>query len=235
MRWQPAPDSGLRLGEAPRIQPHDSAFLAESCRFSVSSSPYAARMLDEAPLLRAALAHVERNRMHAWGVHGVAHWWRVRHNGLVLAPSTGADATVVRLFAIFHDSHREDDFADPQHGPRAAEWLARVRSGDGATCPATFAALESLGEAQFEALRAACELHTSTLHHDDPTVATCFAADRLDLWRVRKRPNPKYIPIAPSILTDQVVRDAIARTEAGLRWTDAAEFARLWQVEPPSR
>jgi uncharacterized protein len=192
-------------------------------------------MLDEAPLLRAALAHVERNRMRAWGVHGVAHWWRVRHNALVLAPLTGANDVVVRLFAIFHDSHREDDFADPEHGPRAAGWLSRVRAGDEQPCAATRAALAALDDSQFEALRAACALHTSTLHHDDPTVATCFAADRLDLWRVGKRPNPKYIPVAPSILTAEVIAAAVARTEAGLRWTDLAEFKRRWQIEPPSR
>jgi uncharacterized protein len=165
----------------------------------------------------------------------------VRHNALALAPLTGADDAVVRLFAIFHDSHREDDFADPQHGPRAAEWLTRVRegvsegSGEGAPYDGTRAAVAALADAQFEALRAACALHTSTLHHDDPTVATCFAADRLDLWRVGRRPNPKYIPIAPSILTAEVIAEAIARTEAGLRWTDLAEFTRLWQIEPPSR
>ena len=31
-----------------------------------------------------------------------------------------ADEEVVRLFAVFHDSCRENEHRDPQHGPRGA-------------------------------------------------------------------------------------------------------------------
>lgn len=170
--------------------------------------------------------------MRAWGMHGVAHWWRVRHNGLQLATATGADEVVVRLFAIFHDSHRHDEHRDPAHGPRAAEWLVRVRDGSDSSCPATTEAIERLGSARFEALRAACELHTSAATHADPTVATCFAADRLDLWRVGTRPNPKHIPIAREILTDRVISEAISRSETGLRWDQSGEIGRVWRIDP---
>jgi len=195
--------------------------------------------LREDRILATSLGHLERRGMHAWGVHGVAHWWRVRHNGLLLAPKTGADALVVRLFALFHDSHREDDQADPGHGPRAADWLARVRDGlplgADAACDATREAIAALQPAQFALLRTACELHTNSIHHDDATVATCFAADRLDLARVGMKPNPKYIPVDRAILTDAVIADAMARTDAGLSWTDSAEFTRTWGVAIPAR
>ncbi|HSI15909.1 MAG TPA: hypothetical protein VK961_27925, partial [Chthoniobacter sp.] len=53
-------------------------------------------------------------------LHGPAHWRRVERNGLLLATRTGADETVVRLFAIFHDSRRESEGSDLEHGKRGA-------------------------------------------------------------------------------------------------------------------
>ena len=186
-------------------------------RFHQKSGKMSQDEIREESLLATALDHVARFNMHPWGMHGVAHWWRVRHNGLLLAPSTGADAKVVRMFAIFHDSHRQDNHADPMHGPRAAQWIV------------------ALSDAQFAQLHTACTLHTSAIHHDDPTIATCFAADRLDLGRVGTRPNPKYIPIDRAILTDSVIEEAIARTNSALNWTDAAEFTRTWGLAIPDR
>ena len=49
-----------------------------------------------------------------YSVHGPAHWCRVERNALLLATRTGADVTVVRLFALFHDSRRRNEFIDPQ-------------------------------------------------------------------------------------------------------------------------
>jgi uncharacterized protein len=212
-------------------------------RFHQKSGKMSQDEIREESLLATALDHVARFNMHPWGMHGVAHWWRVRHNGLLLAPSTGADAKVVRMFAIFHDSHRQDNHADPMHGPRAAQWIERVRLSAGsehrsADLPDdsfTRAAIVALSDAQFAQLHTACTLHTSAIHHDDPTIATCFAADRLDLGRVGTRPNPKYIPIDRAILTDTVIEEAIARTNSALNWTDAAEFTRTWGLVIPDR
>jgi uncharacterized protein len=44
-----------------------------------------------------------------------------------------------------------------------------------------------------EQLRIACTYHTTKTIHDDITVQTCFDADRLDLARVGKMPDPKYL------------------------------------------
>ncbi len=60
-------------------------------------------------------------------IHGSDHWKRVEENGLMLAAQTGADTTVVRLFAIFHDCKRENDAVDPGHGERAAEFISSLR------------------------------------------------------------------------------------------------------------
>ncbi len=85
--------------------------------------------VDESSVLSSSVAQVERHGMRPWGLHGIAHWWRVRHNGLLLARHTGADTRVVRLFALFHDSCRADDGWDEEHGPRAAAWLVSLRAG----------------------------------------------------------------------------------------------------------
>jgi uncharacterized protein len=200
-----------------------------------SGTPDAPReALPEATLIAAALANVRRNGMRPWGLHGLAHWWRVRHNGLLVADAMGANPRVVRLFAIFHDSHREDDGYDREHGPRAAAWLARVRNGDRTAhgaCEATFAMIAALAAAEFESLRAACELHTRATHHDDPSVAACFVADRLDLSRVGFRPDPFRMPAPATLLTRELIDAAIARTSAGLAWPGGSDIATVWGVK----
>ncbi len=104
------------------------------------------------------------------GIHGIAHWLRVRDNGLRLAALTGARADVVGLFAVFHDSRRMNDGHDPEHGARGAA-LARSLAGS---------AFE-LAPGDLELLMAACRGHSDGLTAGDVTVLTCWDADRLDL------------------------------------------------------
>ncbi len=117
-----------------------------------------------------------------WSVHGPEHWRRVERNGLLLAGRTGADITVVRLFALFHDSRRENDGVDDDHGRRGAEYAASLRGK-----------AFQLSDGQFELLRYACNHHTDGHRHDDPTIATCWDSDRLDLGRVGIVPCPTYM------------------------------------------
>jgi hypothetical protein len=58
-------------------------------------------------------------------IHGPSHWERVDAFGLDIAKASGADLIVVRLFALLHDSCRQDDGADLDHAPRPAEMLDR--------------------------------------------------------------------------------------------------------------
>lgn len=137
---------------------------------------------------------IEPNYPHLWqlvtaqyhtpgySVHGPDHWRRVERNGLLLATKTGADVTVLRLFALFHDSRRENDDWDEGHGARGAEYAASLRG-----------TAFDLSHEQFEILHYACVWHTDGEHHDDPTIATCWDSDRLDLNRVGIIPNPKFM------------------------------------------
>lgn len=120
-----------------------------------------------------------------YSIHGPEHWKRVERNGLLLSTRTGADVTVVRLFALFHDSHRLNDDWDDGHGARGALYAKTLR-GVGYT----------LDDDRFELLRYACVWHTDGKHHDDPTIGTCWDADRLDLGRVGIIPHADYMSTA---------------------------------------
>ena len=120
--------------------------------------------------------------LHLDGIHGEAHWTRVRNCGLRLAERTGADPVVVELFALLHDSKRLNDGHDPQHGARAAQFAASLRGS-----------LLDLPDSAFELLRFACEYHTDGLTEADVTVQTCWDADRLDLGRIGIRPDPRRL------------------------------------------
>ncbi len=132
-------------------------------------------------LPRPLLEFLRSNFRLSWhGIHGIRHWSRVRANGLKLAKETGADPQVIELFAFLHDSCRQDESRDSQHGQRAA---ALVRALQGTFFNLTTEQLEKLAEA--------CAGHTHQTFHADITIATCWDADRLDLGRVDISPDPQ--------------------------------------------
>ncbi len=135
-------------------------------------------------ITRELLEAIRRGYVLRWhGIHGKPHWDRVCANGLRLAPHTGADSVVVELFAYLHDARRWNDGGDRQHGPRAAD-LARSLHRRGV--------LDLSGD-RLAQLAEACADHTRGRKHTDPTIATCWDADRLDLWRVGIRPDPRHL------------------------------------------
>jgi uncharacterized protein len=199
------------------------------------SSVRTANELPERELVAVATGLVRENDMDPWGLHGLSHWWRVRHNGLLIAEAMGATPRVVKLFAIFHDAHRWDDGSDAYHGPRAAAWLARVRQDSDpltsvCSCATTRDVIRSLAETEFRALHEACELHTKAMSHDDATVSACLVADRLDLSRVGNRPDPNRMPAPAILLHREFIDAAVARERAGLTWQGGAEIATVWGV-----
>jgi len=127
--------------------------------------------------------------------HGPSHWLTVRRNGLYLARHHAADEEIVRLFAVFHDSCREDEYADPLHGPRGAQLAIAFRQ----------AGHFQLDDTRMTLLVTACEIHNGAPPQTDPTLAVCLDADRLDLGRVGITPDPEYLstPTAKFIATRQ--------------------------------
>jgi uncharacterized protein len=139
------------------------------------------------------------------GIHGANHWARVRENGLRLAETTGAKVDVVELFAFLHDSRRNHDGIDPEHGERAADFADDLR---------TQGVIE-LSESDFDLLDLACAEHSDGFTEADITVQTCWDADRLDLGRVGIRPHPRYlctnVAKSPSIIEWAFIRSAFSR------------------------
>jgi uncharacterized protein len=121
-------------------------------------------------------------RLEWSGIHGIAHWERVRENGSRLAGRTGARADVVELFAYFHDACRRNDRRDPEHGKRGAD-LARRLAGS----------VFDLDPCGLALLVDACNGHTRGGTAAEITVATCWDADRLDLARVGNTPRPELL------------------------------------------
>ena len=75
----------------------------------------------------ALLKHLRQRFAMNWhGAHGGAHWARVRKNGLLIAVATGANMSVVELFAFFHDSCRINEHTYHDHGKRGAELALKL-------------------------------------------------------------------------------------------------------------
>ncbi len=127
------------------------------------------------------------------GLHGIGHWARVLENGRRLAEKTGAMIEVVELFAIFHDSQRQNDGSDPGHGSRGARLAEEMRGK-----------WFDLTDMAFNHLVDACSLHTNGFVSADITVQTCWDADRLDLGRIGIVPDKNRLCTAaarePNIL-----------------------------------
>lgn len=119
-------------------------------------------------------------RLGPYTEHGPSHWRTVRRNGLYLARVHPADEEIIRLFALFHDSCREDEGRDPQHGPRGAKLALAFRQ----------AGHFHLDDTRMALLATACEIHNGGPPQSEPTLAVCLDADRLDLGRVGITPDP---------------------------------------------
>ena len=126
---------------------------------------------------------LERSTGKDSSIHGESHWQRVAAAGLALLPeASAANPALVFLFALFHDSMRLNDNYDPLHGSRGAALATELRGE-----------AFDLEDAEMELLRFACEEHTNGGLDPEPTVGVCWDADRLNLWRVGRRPDPRLL------------------------------------------
>lgn len=109
-------------------------------------------------------------------VHGPDHWKRVERNARMLAAVTpGAYIYVGDAFAQLHDSMRENEFEDPEHGLRAEQRAYELYADR---------KLPRISADTIELLAYAIRHHDEGRTTDDPTIGVCWDADRLDLGRV---------------------------------------------------
>ena len=138
-----------------------------------------------------AVVH-ERSPLHTSYIHGDQHWRAVAEVGLrLLTEERKADPMVVFLFSLFHDSMRENENEDPGHGQRGADLAEELHGRYFQLAP------DRLGQ-----LLEACAGHTDIRFSDDPTVGVCFDSDRLNLWRVGKTPEAKFLSTDASLEDD---------------------------------
>lgn len=129
---------------------------------------------------------VSEFRGHHSAIHGPAHWRRVEANGLKIAAINHASPSIIRLFAMLHDSRRADDSDERAHGELAAEYAATLRGK-----------FFDLDDNSFQLLHYACRWHTHGQISSDPTIGACWDADRLDLIRVGIVPDPDLMSTGP--------------------------------------
>jgi uncharacterized protein len=158
---------------------HKSKITREfQCKKAVNMTPCT---FDRKGLLHEVLEQFKVNKR---GVHGPSHWARVRHHALTVGQATGADLLVVELFAFLHDSKRINEDRDPDHGFRAASFAAQLNG--------QYFKLDGL---QLDVLCHAMTHHSNGAVDADPTVQTCWDADRLDLGRVGIKPAARYLSL----------------------------------------
>ena len=153
------------------------------------------------PLAKAVL---NQYRLHLNGTHGLRHWIRVWKNGEELCRSTGANVEVVRLFAFLHDVCRKDEDIDLLHGVRAAKLIKTVLQPEFLHLP----------REEEKLLEYAVQGHTFGWKEADPTVMTCWDADRLDLGRVGILPHPDRL-CTEAARDPAMIRRAYAASKEG--------------------
>jgi len=132
-------------------------------------------------------------------IHGIKHWKNVERIGKYLTKRNGADFEIVRLFAYLHDSKRENDDHDSEHGLRASKFVKKLYGKK----------LLNISEKQLEQLIFACKHHSNpSAKNDNATIQTCWDADRLDFWRLGERPEKDllYTDIAKQDKTIEFAR-----------------------------
>ena len=126
-------------------------------------------------------------KLDLYGVHGIYHWQRVYKNTQILSTYYKINSPVFELFALFHDSKRENEYSDIHHGVRASEFVEKLIKEKKII----------LDENDKNRLLYAISNHTITDEENslfnDLIVKICFDADRLDLGRVGVEPEEKYM------------------------------------------
>lgn len=164
--------------DSPAGRPPDSRRPAAALQLHPVDDPTFARLRD------AVLSRATHRHSH---LHGEAHWRAVAYTALELAPGVpGADPLLGLLFGLLHDSQRLHDGNDPDHGPRAAR-LAQALHTEG---------LLPLDTPRLRTLVDAIDRHTVGRQSNDPTIAICWDADRLNLWRIGVKPHPAFLSTA---------------------------------------
>ena len=145
----------------------------------------------------------ERFVLNHNGFHGKNHWVRVYTNAMILCSYYNTDRIVPTLFSFLHDCCREDEGSDPLHGLRAASYADYLYSKN----------ILQISMLQHNMLTSAMKLHSDgdTGIGMPLAIQICWDADRLDLGRVGKIPDRRYLCTEAAKL-DSIMIPAIKRS-----------------------
>ncbi len=145
---------------------------------------------------------------HGSDIQGSSHWDMVGLTAAILLSANGHNPVIGHLFGSLHDCCRENDYEDPKHGERAAQFCTTIRD----SLP--------LNDEEFDELYYACWVHNTGLTADERSAVGCLLdADRLDLGRVGFSIEHRLLstPLAVDLVLDNVQRvDTPAGTLATL-------------------
>ena len=142
-------------------------------------------------------------------LHGEDHSRRVTATGLALGCTTpDVDRTLVFCFGLLHDTRRENEAIDPGHGPRAAAFAGELREEG----------VLPLEDDRFVSLADALRRHSSGEISGDPTIGTCWDADRLHLPRVSIEPDPAFLSTAAALGVGPLASAAALRAQGAPSW-----------------
>lgn len=128
-------------------------------------------------------------RLDVLGTHGLPHWRRTYRNGILIAKADSKiDLEIVTLFALLHDSQRDNEYDDPMHGVFGAQFAEKL----------AHEGLLGLDEERLTILKAAITDHPRGAvlegeYWGQRTIQACWDADRLDLPRIGVEPDPRYL------------------------------------------
>ena len=147
--------------------------------------------------------------------HGEIHWRCVAATGLALASEDErVDRSFVFCFGLLHDTRRENEAVDPGHGPRAAALATILREER----------LLTLDDAAFSDLLEALRLHSEGQISADPTIGTCWDADRLHLPRVSIVPDPAFLSTPGARAADRLSEADALRRAGPPEWETLVEL-----------
>lgn len=165
-------------------------------------------------LTEELMAYIKNHYALNWknSYHGIGHWRRVEYNGLMVAQTNNADKLVVSLFAYTHDSCRQNEMRDQDHGYRAKLFIENELQPKFLHLPPH----------QLRLLTEACAFHTDGLTGGDVTLQTCWDADRLDLGRVGIKPRAKFL-CTPFAKQADVIETAFERSQYPFKSTQLGD------------
>ena len=154
------------------------------------------------------VAHIRNSFRLDWeSTHGWGHWARVEHHAKTVAAIRGGDVPVAELFALLHDSCREDEFEDEFHGEWGAEF---TRSLNGLYF--------DLELSRLDLLCFAIRDHSKGYVSGDATIQSCWDGDRLDLGRIGRSPLPKYLSAEAALMIEQAYEWSVSGWISMKKW-----------------